>query len=365
MAIDAVELAQELVRIDTVGGGEARCMAIIESLLARHAFACRRFEFTPGRPTLVARRDGPRPIAFTGHVDVVPVGAAGWRHDPFAGVIEDGCLHGRGASDMKGGVAAIVAAATRGRGRGLTLVFTAGEETGCEGAFHLVQQPDGRGMLGRAQALVVAEPTANRPWIGHKGALWLRACARGRAAHGSMPALGDNAVYRIARAALAMQAFAFDTPPHALMGSPTLNVGTIAGGANVNSVPDAAEITIDLRSVAGMDHTPLRRRIGRTLGPQIELQTLLDVPPVCTDADDPWLRRAAGLVAALTGEAAPPVTATYFTDAAALRPALGMPPTLILGPGDPGQAHQTDEHVPLARLHEAEAIYTALIEDAA
>lgn len=365
MPIDVVVLARDLVRVDSVGGGEARCIAILESLLAGHGFDCRRFEFAPGRPTLVARRDGPQTLAFTGHVDVVPVGAAGWRHPPFGGVIEDGRLHGRGASDMKGGVAAIAAAAVRTRTRGLTLVFTAGEETGCEGAFHLVRQPEGRAALGRAQALVVAEPTANRPWIGHKGALWLRACARGRTAHGSMPALGDNAVYRIARAALAVEALAFEEPPHALMGAPTVNVGTIAGGANVNSVPDAAELTIDLRSVAGQAHAALRDRLGRALGPQIELQTLLDVAPVCTDADDPWLRRAIATVAALTGDATPPRTASYFTDAAALRPALGMPPTLVLGPGDPGLAHQTDEHVPLDRLHQAVAIYAALIEDLA
>lgn len=364
MAIDVVELAQELIRIDTVGGGEARCITILESLLSRHGYACQRFEFAPGRPTLVARRDGPSPLAFTGHVDVVPAGAAGWRHGPFAGVVEAGRLYGRGASDMKGGVAAIVAAALRRSGRGLTLVFTAGEETGCEGAFHLVQHPEGRAALGRADALVVAEPTANRPWLGHKGALWLRACAQGRTAHGSMPALGDNAVYRIARAALAVEAFDFDAEAHPMMGAPTVNVGTVAGGANINSVPDAAQMTIDLRSVAGQDHAELRSRIGRALGPRIALQTLLDVGPVWTAADDPWLQRACGLVARLAGEPVRPATATYFTDAAALRPALGMPPTLILGPGDPAQAHQTDEHVPVDRLHDAVAIYAALIEDA-
>jgi succinyl-diaminopimelate desuccinylase len=295
----------------------------------------------------------------------VPVGAAPWRHDPFGAVVEDGRLYGRGASDMKGGVAAIVCAALQSTGRGLTLVFTAGEETGCEGAFHLVQQAEGRAALGNAVALVVAEPTANAPWPGHKGALWLRACTHGRTAHGSMPGLGENAVYKLARAALAVEAFAFDTAPHALMGMPTINVGTVAGGANINSVPDRAEMTVDLRSVAGQDHEVLRAGLQRALGPAVDLQTLLDVPPVCTDLEDPWFRRACAVAARVVRASAPPATASYFTDAAALRPALGMPPTLILGPGRPDQAHQTDEFVELQALQEAQAIYAELIREGA
>lgn len=365
MPVDVVTLTQQLLRIDSVRGGEADCITLLESLLSPAGFTCTRFEFAPGRPTLVARREGPAPLCFTGHVDVVPVGAAAWRHDPFGAVIESGRLYGRGASDMKGGVAAIVCAALASQGRGLTLVLTAGEETGCEGAFHLVQQPEGRAALGQAVALVVAEPTANAPWPGHKGALWLRACAHGRTAHGSMPQLGDNAVYKIARAALAVEAFRFDEGPHALMGAPTVNVGTVAGGANINSVPDLAEMTVDVRSVAGQDHAAVRGRLARSLGPTIELQTLLDVPPVCTDADDPWFASACATVQRVCGACPPPATASYFSDAAALRPALGMPPTLILGPGRPDQAHQTDEFVDVDALHVAQAIYARLIEDGA
>src|SRR5207237_10341154 len=128
--------------------------------------------------------------------------------------------------------------------RGLSLVLVAGEGTGCEGAAHLARTP---GALGRAGALLVGEPTGNRPVIGHKGALWLRARVRGVTAHGSMPDRGVNAVYKAAQAVLALSSFRFDVPPDALLGAPTLNGGTIKGGLNVNSVPAEAVIGIELR----------------------------------------------------------------------------------------------------------------------
>jgi succinyl-diaminopimelate desuccinylase len=297
------------------------------------------------------------------------LGAAAWQRDPFGGDIEDGRLHGRGSSDMKSGVAAFVCAALaqaerlREDGPGLSLILTAGEETGCEGAFAMARDPDAAALLGRAGALVVAEPTANAPLIGHKGAFWLKAQARGTTAHGSMPEQGDNAIYKIARAALALQAFEFETPAHPLMGAPTLNVGTARGGLNINSVPDAAELGIDIRSVAGQDHARVLQCLCAALGPQIALSTLLDVQGVYTPPEDPWLQRVFALCAARQGAMPLPRTVSYFTDAAALRLPLGMPPVLILGPGEPQLAHQTDEYCVVERIHEATALFDDLITD--
>jgi succinyl-diaminopimelate desuccinylase len=318
---------------------------------------------------------GRPPLAFTGHLDVVPLGSAAWQHAPFGGDIVDGRLYGRGSSDMKSGVAAIVCAAIAQAARlqklshdspGLSLIFTAGEETGCEGAFAMARHPDAAALLGRAGALVVAEPTANAPLIGHKGALWLRASATGTTAHGSMPEQGDNAIYKIARAALALEGFAFETPAHPLMGAPTLNLGTVRGGLNINSVPDAAELGVDIRSVAGQDHAHVLQCLCAALDPtgkQIRLSTLLDVASVYTPPDDPWLQRVFALCAAGQGTLTPPRTVSYFTDAAALRLPLGLPPVLILGPGEPQLAHQTDEHCHVHRIHEAVALYEDLIQD--
>ncbi|MEO9101583.1 MAG: M20 family metallopeptidase [Burkholderiaceae bacterium] len=372
---DPVALTQALVRVNTVNppGHEDTCIEMLADLLTAAGYACRTHEFAPRRTSLVARI-GSRtskhaPLAFTGHVDVVPLGAAPWSHDPFAATIEGGRLYGRGSTDMKSGVAAFttaaIARADRLRdGPGCTLIITAGEETGCEGAFAMARAPDAAELLGRAGALVVAEPTGNAPLLGHKGAFWLTGKASGVTAHGSMPERGDNAVYKIARAALALEQFEFEEKAHALMGAPTLNVGTVTGGININSVPDAAEIGIDIRSVAGQDHANVLRCLCRVLGDGITLAPRLDVASVYTEPQDPWMRRVFALCAARQGGAAPEHrTVSYFTDAAALRLPLGMPPIVILGPGEPEMAHQTDEYCRVDRIGEAHELFVGLIDD--
>ena len=370
---DPVELTQALVRIDTVNppGNEDRCVELLADLLSAAGYACRRHDFAPRRTSLVARigvESARAPLAFTGHVDVVPLGGAVWKHDPFAADIADGRLYGRGSSDMKSGVAAFTAAAIAQADRlrdgpGASLIITAGEETGCEGAFAMARAPEARELLGSAGALVVAEPTGNAPLLGHKGAFWLSAEASGVTAHGSMPERGDNAVYKIARAALALEHFEFETAAHPLMGAPTLNVGTARGGLNINSVPDAAEIGIDIRTVAGQDHAQLLQCLCRVLGPQIRLRPFLDVGSVYTEPDEPWMQRVFALCAARSGHAPAHRTVSYFSDAAALRVPLGMPPIVILGPGEPEMAHQTDEYCRVDRIREATVLYTDLIAD--
>jgi succinyl-diaminopimelate desuccinylase len=370
--IDAVALTQALVRMDTVNppGNEDACIAQLESLLTAAGFACFRHEFAARRTSLLARvGGGPHAaLCFTGHLDVVPLGSARWEHDPFGGAIVDGKLFGRGSSDMKSGVAAFMAAAVSlapmlHESKGLSMVLTAGEETGCEGAFHLAADPAMRDRLGSADALLVGEPTGNRPLIGHKGAFWLQANATGKTAHGSMPQAGDNAVYKIARAALALEQFEFDVADHALMGAPTLNVGTVRGGLNINSVPDSAQLDIDIRTIAGQDHEHLMRCVCQALGPHIGLKKLLDVGNVSTLSDDPWVAHVYSLCEKHTGELAQPATISYFTDAAALRDPLGGPPTIILGPGEAAMAHQTDEYCRVDRIAQAQEIYAGIIRE--
>ena len=188
----AVNLTQELVRMNTINppGQEEPCVRFLGGLFESVGFTAKYHSYAQGRASLVATIGGDAsrpPLCITGHVDTVPLGATPWRMDPFAADTEAGKLYGRGTSDMKSGVAAFTSAALSmakhlSRTPGLTLVITAGEETGCEGAFHLYRD----GMLDSAGAVVVAEPTANYPFVGHKGALWLRATTTGVTAHGSM-----------------------------------------------------------------------------------------------------------------------------------------------------------------------------------
>ncbi|HVV10080.1 M20 family metallopeptidase [Amycolatopsis sp.] len=361
---EVVALTRKLVGMDTVGKDETAALRTLAPLLEESGFVVAITEHEPGRGTLVADWHtglGVPPLCLSGHVDTVPLGAAAWQHAPF-GEVDGDRLYGRGTSDMKGGIAAIVTAATALAGKtpkraGLRLVLTAAEETGSQGARYVADSvldaPSG--------PLVIAEPTSNAVVHGHKGALWLEALATGVTAHGSMPELGENAIYKLASAVTALAGYRFEAGPHPVLGSPTLNVGTISGGLNTNSVPDRAVATVDVRTIAGQDHALVAGALSRVAG--LELRPIVDLPPVWTDPGDEWAASVTEIVRSVTGESGEPRAATYFTDASVLTPALGSVPTLICGPGEASQAHVTDEWCALSRLAESAEIFSLICRD--
>jgi len=365
--LSALELTQALVRFDTINppGNERLCAEHLGSILDDAGFAVSYHEFAETRTSLVARIGGDadaKPLCFTGHIDTVPLGAAPWSVDPFAADIADGKLYGRGTSDMKSGVAAFVVTAIRlarelETGPGMVLIITAGEETGCEGAYHLAGLGN---VLGDAGAIVVAEPSSNLPFIGHKGALWLKAVANGLTAHGSMPELGINAIYKAARTISQLEDFDFNVARHPVLGKPTLNVGTVHGGMNINSVPDRAEVGIDIRTLPDQDHGDLCAHLSSYLGDDIAVEPVVDVGSVWTDPAEDWMLDVFDVMAEILGKMPEVCTATYFTDAAALTPAYGGPPTVILGPGEAAMAHQTDEYCVVDRIDQAVDAYVEI-----
>ncbi|HET9716022.1 MAG TPA: M20 family metallopeptidase [Pseudolabrys sp.] len=364
-----VRLTQELVRFNTINppGAERPCAERIAFLLQEAGFRVDVLPFGEGRAQIVAQIGGGEmdkpPIAFTGHLDTVPLGMQPWSVDTHAGEIADGKLYGRGSSDMKSGVAAFITAcvdlADRLAGTpGVVLLITAGEETGCSGANALAQM-----RLPQAGALVVAEPTGNRLLVGHKGALWLQAATSGLTAHGSMPEKGVNAIYKAARAVKALQDFDFNVARHDVLGAPTLNVGTISGGLNINSVPDSAVIGIDIRTIPSQVHGKLREQLASYLGEEMSLSSVLDARSVWTDPGNPWMRHVSRIASQIGGAEDTIGAAPYFTDASVLTPALGSPPTAIIGPGELALAHQTDEYCFVSRIEQAAEIYSRLIRD--
>jgi succinyl-diaminopimelate desuccinylase len=370
---DALSLAQQLVRFDTRNppGQEAACADFLRGLLESRGFAVQAYSHAPGRTSLVARVGDPDAavsLCFVGHLDTVPLGKASWTVDPFAGLIGEHRLHGRGSCDMKSGVAAFVMAAVSRVARlpstvAVTLLLVAGEETGCEGSSHLASLPlELAGFAG----VIVAEPTYNEPLLGHKGALWLRATARGRSAHGATPEAGVNAIAKAVRMVDRLQAFERELPgAHPMLGLPSLNIGTFHAGENVNSVPDWAEVGIDLRTIPGMDHAQLQTQLERCLRPELEsLAVQASMPSIYTDPSRPWVQQVLAIAERETGRAASLRTAHYFTDASALRHRLSDAPILIVGPGHPAQMHQTDEFCELSQIDEAVRIYAAIIDGA-
>ena len=366
--ISAVELTRRLIRFATVNppGNERKCAEHLAAILEGAGFTVARHEYAEARTSLVAcigAGDASPPLCFTGHIDTVPLGNTPWSSDPFAADIADGKLFGRGSSDMKSGVAAFTAAAVdlaphlEGTA-GVVLVITAGEETGCEGARHLAATA---GALGSAGAMVIAEPTANYPFVGHKGALWMLGQTSGTAAHGSMPERGDNAVYKMARAITRLEDFDFNVARHPVLGKPTLNVGTVQGGATINTVPDHAEIGIDIRTIPGQEHESLCATLQSYLGEEVALSAAVGVDGIWTDPQSPWVQEVFAVMQPLLGEPLEPRAATYFTDGPALQAAYGGPPTVILGPGEPAQAHQTDEYCLVTRIEQAREAYVEII----
>lgn len=371
---DAVTLTRRLLNFNTINppGHEGPCARYLGDLLQSAGFQCRycAMESPDGageRLNLVATIGDPGkglPLGFTGHIDTVPLGAAAWGKDPFGQSMEGGKLYGRGSSDMKSGIAAFVSAAlslveSLRQSRGLTLILTADEECGCGGARTLFS----RGYLtDPVGALIIGEPTDNYPLVGHKGALWLEAIARGVTAHGSMPQEGVNAAYRAARAVLALEQFDFGVPDHPLMGPPTLNVGYVHSGMNMNSVPDEARIGIDARSVAGMSHQQLREQIQATVGDDLILSTVADVESIYTEPSNDWVQSVFGVMEKQLGHAPQAKTVSYVTDGSILKQAYPQVPMVVLGPGQASMAHQTDEFCQIDRVEQGFDAYRELIK---
>jgi succinyl-diaminopimelate desuccinylase len=368
-APDSVALTKALLAFDTINppGRERDCARHAGGLLQEWGFKVDYFEYAEGRTSVVARaggNDAKAPLCFTGHLDIVPLGTRQWTRDPFRGETDGDRLFGRGTSDMKAGIAAILMAA-RSFGKklsntpGIVLVLTAAEEGGCIGSQHLARTA----LLGKAGAMVVGEPTSNYPYAGHKGSLKFYAKFRGVSAHGSLPELGVNAIYKAAKAVGALEKFDFETKNHPVMGAPTMNVGTFEGGQGVNMVPDEATVGVDIRTVAGMDHKKILEKLKSTLGDDAEINVFSDMNAVWTEPQTEWVQRVFEIAGKHLGARPEPKAQTYNTDAGNLLRVYKGAPTVILGPGEAAQAHQTDEYVSMQRIRQSVAIYEDLIRD--
>ena len=366
--LDPGQLTRELLAFNTINppGMERACAHHLGAMLEGAGFRVAFHEFAEARTSLIAQIGGSAakpPICFTGHIDTVPLGAKHWAHDAFAGETDGDRLYGRGSTDMKSGIAAFVAAAIElapklERGPGVVLIITAGEEVGCEGARFLAD----RKLLDRAGAIVVAEPTANYPYIGHKGLAWFEIETTGVTAHGSMPEVGDNAILKMARVIGDLEQFRFPIESHPVMGRPTLNVGTIRGGLNTNSVPDEARITVDTRTVPGIDHVHLCGSLEKLLAPRgAHVRKIVDTPSLYTEPADAWVQEVFEACTPFLGERPMPKTITFSTDGADLKRGFGGPPAVVLGPGEPRLAHQTDEWCSVERIAQSVDLFRSLM----
>jgi len=366
--MDPIQLTKALVAIHSINpnDGEKKVAHAIGPILEANGFSVTYNEYAPNRVNLIAQKSGTTnhpSLCFSGHMDTVPLGAVAWTKDPFQGDEDKDKLYGRGSSDMKSGLAVITTAAIKASRKplrsDLTLIFTAGEETGCEGCHYLSEYYSDLLPVG---ALVIAEPTSNYPLVGHKGAFWVTVQTNGSTAHGSVPEQGVNAIYKAIDAIKKLKDYDFATKDHPLLNSPTLNVGTINGGIATNSVPDQCRITVDIRTTPLLNHQDLFNRLKEKLGSEVDITPMIDTSAMVTDETHPWVQSVFDLMIPYLGKRPEPKGVNYFTDASVLKPALGNPPTLILGPGEGDMAHKTDEFVFKSKILECEEVYIKLID---
>jgi acetylornithine deacetylase len=365
-----LETLSALVRINSVnpayenGRPEAEIIDFVSAFFKERGIETCLQEALPGRPNLIARlpgRNGSRRILFEAHVDTV--GTVGMTIPPFEPKIENGRLYGRGSCDVKAGLAALMHAAALLKKEGaippceVWVVAAADEEHSCRGVLAL-----SRGL--RAAAAVVAEPTELRVVSASKGCLRWRIRCRGKAAHSSKPHLGVNAIGRMARVLLALEADSetLAGSAHPLVGSPSLSVGVIAGGVQVNIVPEDCSILVDRRLIPGEATGEVLGRYKRLLaglGFEATMEPpLLEDPTLETPVDSPIVTTASRILRekGLPGE---PVGVPYGSDASKLARA-GIP-SIILGPGSIDQAHAAEEFVECAEVEKALEIYRRLM----
>lgn len=367
--MDVITLTQKLLSFDNTNppGNEEGIALFVGDLLSDNGFTTEYYYFDEKRVHLVAERglsDSRPPLVLSGHFDTVPLGNTPWNTDPFTGEVKDGKIRGRGASDMKGALAAMIISSIEAFGEdtpegGIRIIYSAAEELGCIGIQHLVKilkTPQ------NASAIIIGEPTSNRPATGHKGALYLKAVFEGRTAHSSMPELGDNAIYKAAKAVLKIRDLDLRTNWDQLLGFPTVNVGLINGGTSINTVPDRAEFTIDLRSTTTTDHKSFLEMLKRETEGEAVFEVLTDLSPVYTPESEPFVKIALEACGIQGPEAKYPLALPYLTDGAVLQRYYENAPTVILGPGEPEMAHQTDEFCYIDKLEESVDIYKKIIK---
>jgi succinyl-diaminopimelate desuccinylase len=315
-----------------------------------------------------ARPAGDRsaPLLVASHLDTVPVD--GMEIDPFDPRIQGGRLYGRGACDTKGGMAALVAALEGVLARGtlrrpVVVVGEADEEFGSAGVVDVLAH------LGatRPAWAIATEPTGLRVVTHHKGIAELRLAARGVAGHSSAPEAGRNAIYAVARAALALEALGarLAARSHPALGPATLSVGLVGGGHAFNIVPDRAWLVADRRLLPGEDDTTVRREVEAALAaagaaPDVSLEHVhAKKPALATDAAAPAVRACRAALAA-AGRDAPPEAVAFATDAGVFA-ARGIP-AVVMGPGSIEQAHTAREWVPLDEVAAMEDFFVRLLE---
>jgi acetylornithine deacetylase len=348
---------------------EYQVTAYLEGFFRKLGVPSERQSVAPKRDNIVARFVQPgtrRTLVLEAHQDTVPTD--NMTIDPFAARIEDGRLYGRGACDIKGGMAAMLTAFARvvrekpAAAMNVIMVGSVDEEFTGLGVQRLVR--DGLA----ANMAVVAEPTRLRIVNAHKGAVRWLVTTRGRSCHSSSPEQGVNAIYRMAGLLVAIEQYAEwlrTSPPDPYLGPPTLSVGRIEGGTSVNTVPDRCSIEIDRRVIPGEDPRAIPEQLLTHLKKSVDDQIQFEFsqpwsasPAMSPKGSEELVSRLGQAIDGVVGSHEV-MAVPYGTDAGPISRS-GIP-AVVFGPGDIARAHTCDEWVPLEEIEQAAEILYRLI----
>ena len=370
--MDVVELTKELIDIpsESKRDGEIGVARYIADYLKRIGLEPELIRFNSSNADVVLSIGSGEGLMLNGHMDTVPVGDPSlWTNGASAKVTEERA-YGRGASDMKGGIACMLTAlansgiASSKAKRRLLVAFVAGEETNFEGsAFLLDNRMDlfegvKYGIIGEASftGSIMNMQTAQ------KGAMDIGITFRGKAAHGSRPWLGDNAILKAIKFINSYQQLAENLKTEdKLLGKGSVNIGTINGGTASNVVPDTCMVEVDRRLVPG-------ETAEEALG---QVKSVLDTLGISAEISVPVSRGAYKLRAdskileimkRVTGENFREIGATGYTEAELYNARAGID-SVVFGPGEKEIIHQADEYVPIKNLHEAANVYEKVIRE--
>ncbi len=373
---DLFDLTTRLIQIPTENppGNEKKACLFLKPILSKMGFSVKVLLSPKGRWNIVAEKrwgKGGRRLIFNGHLDVVPAGdPAQWKFPPFQGKLRSGRIYGRGASDMKGGIASFLHAIS---------VIVRSKIPLDRGAviLHLVSDEEshghqGMGFLARNKAIpgdavLVGEPTDLAPLVAEKGALWLRISTAGKAAHGSRPHLGINAIEKMKKVIDRLNSIPMEKE-HPLLGKPTFNIGRIYGGTKINIVPDRCEIEVDRRVLPGEEKERILEEIKDSLDSlqsqdptfQYRMEEIDFAEPAEIDPEEEIVRMSQEVIGEVRGERPKIKGGAGFTDARFYINRYRMP-TLLLGPGENSLAHTANESVSTDALIQAAQIYGAMI----
>ncbi len=362
-----IDFTRRLVGVNSVnrpseGLGEAGAVEVVIEQAREFGWDCLIEEVQPGRPNVIIEILGGPPgktLLFEGHTDVVTEGdAANWSFDPFSGDLVDGRILGRGAADMKSGVAAMMFA-TRAFELGgpfpgaIKLAILCDEEGMMIGVHDFVAKGHAEGV----DAAIVCEPEGGEICTVQKGAIRLRVDLIGQMAHGAMPHQGRNPLVAAASLIEAMATLEHEIQDqygeHEHLGFPYITPTHVAAGSlpQINVIPSAGLVALDIRTTPGIDHGELKTRIASAAneiaaatGVGIELTFPVDRPATETSLDDPIVQAVAGAHQAVLGEKAVYGGVPGTTDGTILWRDAGLP-VVVYGPGEKWIAHQADEYV--------------------